>query len=90
MDVSLHVLTKRSEPPSACVPFLEELVASDLSPKTIEKHVDNLWALGGQIIRDLGKTCRSSQLSGCLVCAMFQSLQIARDGRPRDVEAELG
>jgi hypothetical protein len=33
--------------------FLEELVASDLSPKTIQKHVDNLWALGGEIIRDL-------------------------------------
>jgi hypothetical protein len=28
-------------------------VASDLSPKTIQKHVDNLWALGGEIIRDL-------------------------------------
>lgn len=34
-------------------PFLEELVASDLSQKTIQKHVDNLWALGGEIIRDL-------------------------------------
>jgi hypothetical protein len=34
-------------------PFLESLVASDLSPKTIQRHVDNLWALGGQIIRDL-------------------------------------
>ena len=34
-------------------PFLEELVASDLSPKTIQKHVENLWALGGEIIRDL-------------------------------------
>jgi hypothetical protein len=34
-------------------PFLEALVASDLSPKTIQKHVDNLWALGGEIIRDL-------------------------------------
>ena len=34
-------------------PFLEELVATDLSPKTIQKHVDNLWALGGAIIRDL-------------------------------------
>ena len=34
-------------------PFLEELVASDLAPKTIQKHVDNLWALGGEIIRDL-------------------------------------
>ena len=34
-------------------PFLEYLAASALSPKTIQKHVDNLWALGGEIIRDL-------------------------------------
>jgi len=34
-------------------PFLEDLVSSDLSPKSIQKHVDNLWALGGEIIRDL-------------------------------------
>ncbi len=38
-------------------PFLEYLVAcADLSPKTIQKHVDNLWALGGEIIRDLNET----------------------------------
>jgi len=36
-------------------PFLEHLVASELSPKTIQKHVDNMWALGGQIIRDLNE-----------------------------------
>ena len=36
-------------------PFLEDLVGSDLSPKTIQKHVDNLWALGGEIIRDLNE-----------------------------------
>jgi hypothetical protein len=34
-------------------PFLEHLAASDLSPKTIQKHVDNMWALGGEFIRDL-------------------------------------
>jgi hypothetical protein len=37
-------------------PFLQVLVASDLSPKTIQKHVDNLWTLGGEIIRDLNET----------------------------------
>ena len=37
-------------------PFLEDLVASDLSPKIIQKHVDNLWALGGEIIRDLNES----------------------------------
>ena len=36
-------------------PFLEALVVSDLSPKTIQRHVDNLWALGGEIIRDLNE-----------------------------------
>jgi len=34
-------------------PFIEDLVDSDLSRKTIQKHVDNLWVLGGEIIRDL-------------------------------------
>jgi hypothetical protein len=32
-----------------------EYPASELSPKTIQKHVDNLWALGGEIIRDLNE-----------------------------------
>lgn len=34
-------------------PFLEDLAASDLSSKTVQRHVDHLWALGGEIIRDL-------------------------------------
>jgi hypothetical protein len=37
-------------------PFLEYLVAADLSPKTIQRHVDHLWVLGGEIIRDLNET----------------------------------
>jgi hypothetical protein len=43
-------------------PFLEHLAASDLSPKTIQKHVDNMWALGGEFIRDLHN---DSSLTGC-------------------------
>ena len=34
-------------------PFLEHLAESTLSRKTIQKHVDNMWALGGEFIRDL-------------------------------------
>jgi hypothetical protein len=34
-------------------PFLESLAVSDLSPKTVQKHIDNMWALGGEFIRDL-------------------------------------
>ncbi len=36
-------------------PFLEALVVSELSPKTIQRHVDNLWALGGEIIRAINE-----------------------------------
>jgi hypothetical protein len=34
-------------------PFLEHLASTSLSRKTIRKHVDNLWVLGGELIRDL-------------------------------------
>jgi hypothetical protein len=34
-------------------PFFEHLAASDLSPKTIQRHIDNMWALGGELIREL-------------------------------------
>jgi hypothetical protein len=52
--------TEKDLPPGdelvACFrPFLEHLAGSDLSPKTIQKHVDNLWSLGGEIIRDLNE-----------------------------------
>ena len=38
----------------ACLrPFIEHLASSSLSSKSIRRHVDNLWILGGEIIRDL-------------------------------------
>src|SRR5437879_8976468 len=37
-------------------PFIEHLIGLNLSRKTIRKHVDNLWILGGEIIRDLNET----------------------------------
>lgn len=36
-------------------PFIEHLASSTLSRKTIRRHVDNLWLLGGEIIRDLNE-----------------------------------
>jgi hypothetical protein len=36
-------------------PFIEHLASSSLSKKTIRRHVDNLWMLGGEIIRDLNE-----------------------------------
>jgi hypothetical protein len=37
-------------------PFIEHLRSSGLSPKTIRKHIDHLWMLGVEIIRDLNET----------------------------------
>jgi hypothetical protein len=45
-------------------PFREYLAVSDLSPKTIQKHVDNVGALGGEFIRGTSTTillCERSQ-----------------------------
>ncbi len=37
-------------------PFLLHLAESGLSRKTVQKHIDNLWLLGGEMIRDLQET----------------------------------
>jgi len=37
-------------------PFIQHLASSGLSPKTVRTHIDNLWTLGGEIIRDLHYT----------------------------------
>ena len=37
------------------LPFLVYLAGSGLSRRTIRKHVDNMWLLGGEIIRDVNE-----------------------------------
>lgn len=32
--------------------FVAHLVERGLTPRTIRNHIDNLWAIGGEIIRD--------------------------------------
>jgi hypothetical protein len=40
----------------ACfMPFLLHLAGSGLSKRTIQNHVDNMWVLGGEIIRDVNE-----------------------------------
>lgn len=34
-------------------PFIESLTESNVSARGIKKHLDNLWLLGGEIIRDV-------------------------------------
>jgi hypothetical protein len=43
-------------------PFLEQLMSSDLSRKTIRKHTDNLWVLGGEMVRKMNETPRLRKL----------------------------
>jgi hypothetical protein len=43
-------------------PFLEQLVSSELSRKTIRKHIDNLWVLGGELVRDMNETPKLRKL----------------------------
>jgi hypothetical protein len=37
------------------MPFAEFLAASDLTKKTIKRHLSNLWLLGGEIIREVNQ-----------------------------------
>ena len=37
------------------LPFLLHLAESGLSKRTIQNHVDNMWLLGGEIIRDVNE-----------------------------------
>ena len=39
-------------------PFLRHLLSSNLSRATLRKHRDNLWVLGGEIIRKLQENPR--------------------------------
>lgn len=39
-------------------PFLRHLLSSNLSGKTLRKHRDNLWQLGGEIISKLHESPR--------------------------------
>jgi hypothetical protein len=54
-------------------PFLLHLASLHLSGKTLRKHRDNLWLLGGEIIRDLQHDPRLRK------CSMQQILTRAID-----------
>lgn len=46
IDFGRHVL-------EALTPFLRHLLATDLSRKTLARHRDHLWMLGGELVRRL-------------------------------------
>ena len=45
------------------MPFLLHLAESALSKRTIQNHVDNMWVLGGEIIRDVNEEPRLRKTS---------------------------
>lgn len=51
------------------MPFLLDLSASGLSKKTIRRHVDNMWLLGGEIIRDVNEDPRLRKLPAATLVA---------------------
>jgi len=57
--------------------FVEHLIAGGLSKKTIRRHMDNLWLLGGEIIRDVNTYghCNVSPLKKLKEC-------VGHDGGP--------
>src|SRR5437773_1672555 len=59
-------------------PFIEHLASVGLSPKTIRRHVDNLWAVGGEIIRDLNYNPPLRKKTG----AQFLRDAVHEDGGP--------
>ena len=38
---------------NALPPFIEHLIDQGLTKRNVKRHVDNLWALGGEIITDI-------------------------------------
>ena len=60
------------------IPFLVHLTESGLSKRTIQNHVDNMWLLGGEIIRDVNEEPRlRKKTAEQLVCNL-----IHEDGGP--------
>ncbi len=51
------------------MPFLLDLTASGLSKKTIRRHLDNMWLLGGEIIRDVNEDPRLRKLPAATLVA---------------------
>jgi hypothetical protein len=63
---------------AALTPFLEHLMRRPLSRRTLLRHRDNLWLLGGEIIRRLYEEPRLRKKSGI---AIVQSL-LEEEGGP--------
>src|SRR4030095_15052801 len=64
-------------------PFLRHLLNSNLSRATLRKHRDNLWVLGGEIIRKLHETPRLRKQPMADVVLAAPETEGARPSSPR-------
>ena len=60
------------------MPFLVHLAGSGMAKRTIQNHVDNMWLLGGEIIRDVNEDPSLRKVSA----AKLISNVIHQDGGP--------
>lgn len=70
-------------------PFIESMISEGLSDRTIKRHLDNLWLIGGELIRDVSMNEQYDEISPS------EKLQtsVGTDGGPYcshlDSEAEM-
>ena len=63
-------------------PFISDLIEQDLSSATIRRHLDHLWLIGGEIIRDVNDdpALRRKQPRQLLLDAIYDGhAPLARD-----------
>ena len=69
-------------------PFILEMIAKPLAKKTIKNHIDNLWLLGGEIIRRLNMYDENKDIN----MLTYLDECIDSEGGPytRDIDSEYG
>ena len=74
----------------ALEPFIRDLCDAALSPKTVRNHLDNLWVIGGEIIRQLNldpKLRKRSPASLLFEAVKHGEAPLARDASQSQQEA---
>jgi hypothetical protein len=68
------------------IPFLEYLIENGLSKRTIKRHIDNTWLLGGEIIRSININENLRELESQSLVKEF----VYEEGRPycRHIDTE--
>jgi hypothetical protein len=74
-------------------PFILHLQKQNLSPKTVRHHLDNLWAIGGEIMRQVNndpsfrKTCPHTLLLKAVECGEAPLVRHASEDQQKSCDA---